>query len=73
MFVLFIILIIGPVIASKLGINPKVDIMELQQPSNWDNNDTTSSQTGTAIGGSGASATASAGAKMMARMFSFDS
>ena len=73
MFVLFIILMVGPVIAKKFISIPKINIMELQQPSNWNNNDTSGSQTGTALG-SGARATATArasatrGSKMMARM-----
>lgn len=72
MFVLFIILMVGPVIAKKLIDIPKIDIMELQQPSDWNNNDTTNSQTGTALG-SGARPTARPSAtreasRMMARM-----
>ena len=57
MFVLFLVLIIGPTIASRF-ISFSIDIMELQQPSNWKNNDTLgTSQTGTALAGGGAAAT----------------
>jgi 1,3-beta-glucan synthase len=60
MFFLFLILIIGPIIASKY-VKFSLDILQLQQPSNWNNNDTIgTSQTGTAIAG-GAAATAGAG------------
>ena len=70
MFVLFLVLIIGPVIAKKFIGNISLDVMELQQPSNWNNNDTSGSQTGTAVaGGAKATASSSSGSsKMMARM-----
>ncbi|KXS98790.1 hypothetical protein AC579_8933 [Pseudocercospora musae] len=75
MFVLFIVLIVGPIIAKKFIGNIKLDVMNLQQPSNWKNNDTSASETGTGVAG-GAKATASATRgssssnhnKMMARM-----
>lgn len=59
MFVLFILLIVGPVVAKKFIDIPRIDIMELQQPTNWNNNDTSASDTGTARGSGGARATAS--------------
>ena len=72
MFVLFIVLIVGPIVASKF-VSFKLDVMELQQPSDWNNNDTSASDTGTAVAG-GASATASAGARLVRKMmFSYDS
>lgn len=59
LFFLFLILIIGPTIAAGF-ISPTIDIMDLQQPTNWNNNDTLgSSDTGTALA-SGAAATGSA-------------
>lgn len=70
MFVLFILLMVGPVIAKKFIAIPKIDIMELQQPADWNNNDTSASETGTAVNG-GAEATASStrdASKLMARM-----
>ena len=75
MFVLFIVLIVGPIIAKKFIGNIKLDVMNLQQPSNWKNNDTSASETGTAVAG-GAKATASStrgssssnNNRMMARM-----
>ncbi|KAK5126315.1 hypothetical protein LTR85_010551 [Meristemomyces frigidus] len=49
MFFLFLILIIGPIIASKF-ISFSINIMQLQQPSDWNNNDTIgTTQTGTAL------------------------
>ena len=73
MFVLFIVLIVGPIVASKF-VNFKLDVMELQQPSDWNNNDTSGSDTGTAVGGAAASATASPGAKLVRKMmFTYDS
>lgn len=72
MFVLFLILIVGPAVVSNFMTVPKLDIMNLQQPNNWNKNDTSGSDTGTAVGGGGASATgssstATAGAKLMMR------
>lgn len=57
MFILFIVLIVGPIIASKF-IDVNLDIMDLQQPSTWYNNDTTNSQTGTAVAGAAATTAA---------------
>lgn len=68
MFVLFIVLIIGPIIASKF-VNFQLNILQLQQPSNWNNNDTLgTSQTGTALLGAGAAATGSGTAGLKPRM-----
>ncbi|KAK4612073.1 1,3-beta-glucan synthase component FKS1 [Fulvia fulva] len=73
MFVLFIVLIVGPIVASKF-VSFKLDVMDLQQPSDWNNNDTSASDTGTAVAGGGAEATASAGAKLVRKMmFSYNS
>jgi len=86
LFVLFLILIIGPIVGSKY-INFTLSVMELQQPSDWNNNDTLgSSQTGTALAakntaagtsgsGSSASASASSSAGAARRMvyFTYDS
>jgi len=71
MFFLFLILIIGPVIASKFIATPKLSIFALQQPDNWNNNDTLgTSQTGTALL---AAAATSAGSKMRRTvMFTYD-
>jgi len=62
MFLLFIVLIVGPIIASKF-IDPQISIMGLQQPANWNNNDTMgSSQTGTALTGAAATSAGAVGA-----------
>lgn len=68
MFVLFLVLVVGPVIVKKFMDIPKIDVMNLQQPNDWNNNDTSASETGTAVNG-GAEATASSDAsRLMARM-----
>ncbi|KAK6423984.1 1,3-beta-D-glucan synthase [Elasticomyces elasticus] len=77
MFVLFLVLIVGPIIAGKY-ISFELNVMNLQQPSNWKNNDTLgTSQTGTALAGGGAAATSvGAGANSGLRprvMFSYNS
>lgn len=80
MFVLFIILVVGPVIAKKFIEIPQIDVMDLQQPSNWMNNDTSAEETGTAVnGGNDAQETDSPGGgnnnnnRMMARaLFGID-
>lgn len=64
MFVLFIILIVGPVIAKKFITVPSISILELQQPTDWDNNDTSASVTGTAVKDAAATASSSSGSKM---------
>ncbi|KAF2770909.1 1,3-beta-glucan synthase [Teratosphaeria nubilosa] len=70
MFVLFIVLVVGPVIASKFISVPKLDIMQLEQPDNWNNNDTLgTSQTGTALA---AAAATSAGAVKRMVLFTYD-
>ncbi|EMC99957.1 glycosyltransferase family 48 protein [Baudoinia panamericana UAMH 10762] len=62
MFVLFLVLIIGPIIASPY-VSFSVAFMELQQPTNWMNNDTLgTSQTGTAAVGGAAATSVGAGA-----------
>lgn len=62
LFLLFIILIVGPVIASKFVDTGSINLpMNLVQPNNWNNNDTSASNTGTAVAGAAAAAT-SAGA-----------
>lgn len=71
MFFLFLILIIGPVIVSKFINTPSLNVFQLQQPDNWNNNDTLgTSQTGTALL---AAAATSAGGKMRRTvMFTYD-
>ena len=70
LFFLFLILIVGPIIASKF-IDPTIDIMQLQQPSNWKNNDTLgSSETGTALA-QAAATSAGAGAAAFKRTLMF--
>ncbi len=75
MFVLFLVLIVGPIFAGKLfktSFNP----MALRQPSNWMNNDTLgTSQTGTALAGGAAATSVGAGANGLRPrvMFSYNS
>ena len=61
MFIIFMALIIGPIVAGKyLG---KLDIpLQLLQPTGLNNNDTSNRVTGSALNGLGAAASASAGA-----------
>jgi len=70
MFFLFFILVVGPVIVVKFMAVPQLDIMTLQQPTNWNNNDTTAKETGNGLPGdadsTGADATASASASAFA-------
>jgi len=75
LFFLFIILIVGPIIASKFIDTSGLKLpMNLVQPNNWNNNDTSASNTGTAVAGGAAAATSvgasgnGAGSRMM---FSF--
>jgi 1,3-beta-glucan synthase len=71
MFVLFLVLIIGPVIVSKFMKVPSLSIMQLQQPDNWNNNDTLgTSQTGTAL--VAAAATSAGAATKRAVMFTYN-
>lgn len=76
MFVLFILLIVGPIIASKF-ITVNISILDLQQPSNWKNNDTLgASQTGSGLPNQGAAATASSlggGLRRSPNMFTYGS
>lgn len=75
LFVIFIVLIVAPMVAGKF-MNLKVDTlpMNLMQPTNLKNNDTTSQTTGTAVAGetdaaaatSGGSAASSAAARRFA-------
>jgi 1,3-beta-glucan synthase len=62
MFVLFIVLIVGPVIVKQLGVvSPTLGAdlpMNLMQPANWNNNDTSGKVTGTALAGGRTSASA---------------
>ena len=68
MLVLYIVLIAGPIVAGPhVGSSLSSLPMQLSQPNNLKNNDTSSSQTGTALQ-SGA-ATASGGARMLLRNF----
>ena len=61
LLIIFVALIAGPIVAGRfLGKLPKIP-MQLLQPTGQNNNDTTNSQTGSAlIGGSGPAATTSA-------------
>ena len=62
MFIIFLCLIVGPVVASRfLGKLPNIP-MDLLQPTGLDNNDTTNSATGSALNGLGAAATGAAAA-----------
>jgi len=70
MLLLFVLLIVGPIVASKF-IDPQISIMNLQQPANWKNNDTMgSSQTGTALSGAAATSV-SAGSRRGVAMFEY--
>jgi len=63
--IIFAALIAGPIVAGKfLSSLPSIP-MELLQPTGLNNNDTSSSQTGTALAG-GAAATATGGARFRA-------
>lgn len=61
MFVIFLALIVGPIVAGKyLG---KLNIpLQLLQPTGLNNNDTSNRVTGSALNGQGAAASASGGA-----------
>lgn len=74
MLILFLVLVIGPVIVKNFIAIPVISVLNLQQPTGQDNNDTSNSNTGTALagviastggaaggGGGGSTATASAG------------
>merc|ERR1711967_212233 len=73
LFVLFLILMVAPTVARQMGVSVSLDIMQLQQPTDWKNNDTLgSSDTGTALGtaaATGASASASGSAERMRRAY----
>ena len=64
---------IAPTVARQMGVSVSLDIMQLQQPNDWKNNDTLgSSDTGTALGtaaATGASASASGSAERMRRAY----
>ena len=60
MFIIFLCLIVGPIVASKfMGQLPSIP-MDLLQPTGKDNNDTSSSATGSALNGLGAPKTGAA-------------
>lgn len=62
MFVLFVVLIAGPIVAGKfVGSSLSSIPDQLAQPANLVNNNTNGDQTGTSPGASGAAATASSG------------
>ena len=62
MFVIFIALIVGPIVASKfMGKLPSIPL-NLLQPTGLDNNDTSSHVTGSALNGLGAKGTGAAAA-----------
>ena len=66
LFIVFLLLIVGPIVASKF-ISINMDLpLDLLQPTGLNNNDTLSSQTGTALvpgqgGGGGGAATGGSG------------
>jgi 1,3-beta-glucan synthase len=69
MLIIFIILIVGPLVAGKYLNGVKIP-MSLAQPTGLNRNDTISSETGTALGtaagtATGAAATTAAGARKM--------
>jgi len=69
MFVLFIVLIVGPIIASRfLKDLPNIPD-QLIQPTGLNNNDTSNSQTGTAEAGGAAATSAAATAGAFRRSF----
>ncbi|KAI6942231.1 hypothetical protein KC355_g10675, partial [Hortaea werneckii] len=77
LFVLFLVLMIAPTVARQMGVSVSLDIMQLQQPNDWKNNDTLgSSDTGTALGtaaATGASASASGAERMRRAYFYYES
>lgn len=74
MFVLFMVLIVGPVILKKFVTFSVSLPMELQQPTDWNNNDTSGKATGTRLNGAGAAATGTGSAKLVRDiMFSYGS
>ena len=61
MFIVFLLLIVGPIVASKfLKSLPSIP-MNLLQPTGLNNNDTTNAQTGSALNGDKAAAATSGG------------
>lgn len=68
---------IAPTVARQMGVSVSLDIMQLQQPNDWKNNDTLgSSDTGTALGtatATGASASASGAERMRRAYFYYES
>jgi len=62
---IFAALIAGPIVAGKFLTSLPSIPMQLLQPTGLNNNDTSSSQTGTALAG-GAAATATSGARFRA-------
>ncbi|KAI9738197.1 MAG: 1,3-beta-D-glucan synthase [Cirrosporium novae-zelandiae] len=72
MFIVFVALIVGPIVASKfLTLNLSIP-MELLQPTGIDNNDTSNANTGTAAGGgSAATATSASSSSSAAAKFLF--
>jgi hypothetical protein len=78
LLILFIVLIAVPLVLRDIGLKFDVNIMQLMQPINQDNNDTTSAYTGNNLpGGKNApaattgDATASATGLKMVRMMAF--
>ena len=61
MLILFVVLVIGPVIVRNYISNLPSIPLELMQPTGQNNNDTTNSQTGSALIGNAATATATGG------------
>jgi 1,3-beta-glucan synthase len=59
MFFIFIALVVGPIVAGpKVSFHPNNSLLEtLMQPTGFNNNDTISSQTGTALENGGATQT----------------
>ena len=72
LFLLFIVLIVGPVVASKFIDTGSIKIpMNLVQPNNWNNNDTSASNTGTAVAKAAAATAGAAGNAASRLMFAF--
>lgn len=74
LFVLFLILVAGPAIVVKFMEVPPLDVFELQQPTDWNNNDTTMEETGIFYnggGGNNAAASADAGDAVKRAIFNY--
>ena len=61
MFIVFLLLIVGPVVASRFITNLPSLPLDLMQPTGQKNNDTTNEVTGSALNGLGGAATGGGG------------